>query len=60
MVKILEIFGLGLIAIMTLAFVGAFQPQVENGLSPVFWVCAGGALVIIIYRKKKRQREEKQ
>ena len=60
MVKMLEIFGLGLIAIMTLAFVGAFQPQVENGLSPLFWVCAGGALAIIIYRKKKRQREEKE
>ena len=60
MIKMLELFGFGLIAIMTLAFVGAFQPQVENGLSPVFWVCAVGALIIIIYRKKKKQREEKQ
>ena len=60
MVKMLELFGLGLIAIMTLAFVGAFQPQVENGLSPVFWVCAGGALMIIVYRKWKRKQEEKE
>ncbi len=55
-----EIAGLVLVAIMTLAFVGAFQPQVENGLSPVFWVCAGGALMIIVYRKWKRKKEEKE
>lgn len=55
-----EIVGLGLVAIMTLAFVGAFQPQVENGLSPVFWVCAGGAMIIIFYRKWKGKQEEKE
>ena len=60
MVKIPEIIGLGLVAIMTLAFVGAFSPQVENGLSPVFWVCAGGALMIIFYRKWKGKQEEKE
>jgi FtsH-binding integral membrane protein len=60
MVKIPELVGLALVAIMTLAFVGAFQPQVENGLSPVFWVCAGGALMIIFYRKWKRKQEEKE
>ncbi|HUU48320.1 MAG TPA: hypothetical protein VMW55_06020 [Nitrosopumilaceae archaeon] len=58
MIKILEIIGFVLVAIMTLAFVGVL-PQVENGLSPVFWACAGGALAIIIYRKKIRQREDK-
>ena len=58
MIKILEIIGFVLVAIMTLAFVGVL-PQVENGLSPVFWACAGGALAIIIYRKKIRQRENK-
>jgi FtsH-binding integral membrane protein len=60
MVKMPEIVGLGLVAIMTLAFVGTFQPQVENGLSPVFWVCAGGALGIIFYRKWKGKQEEKE
>jgi FtsH-binding integral membrane protein len=60
MVKIPELVGLALVAIMTLAFVGAFQPQVENGLSPVFWVCAGGALMIIFYRKWKKKQEEKE
>ena len=60
MVKMPEIVGLGLVAIMTLAFVGAFQPQVSMGLSPVFWACAGGALMIIFYRKWKRKQEEKE
>ena len=55
-----EIIGLGLVAIMTLAFVGAFLPHVENGLSPVFWACAGGALMIIVYRKWKGKQEEKE
>jgi len=59
MVKMPEIVGLGLVAIMTLAFVGAFQPLVSMGLSPVFWACAGGALMIIFYRKWKRKQEEK-
>ena len=56
----LEIVGLVLVAIMTLAFVGAFQPQVENGLSIVFWACAGGVLMIIFYRKRKRKQEGKE
>ncbi len=60
MVKMPEIIGLGLVAIMTLAFVGAFQPQVGNGLTPVFWACAGGALLIIVYRKWKGKQEEKE
>jgi FtsH-binding integral membrane protein len=60
MAKALEIFGLGLIAVMFLSFVGAFRPQVENGLSPLFWACAGGALMIIFYRKWKRKQQETQ
>ena len=60
MVKMPEVIGLGLVAIMTLAFVGAFQPQVPMGLSPVFWACAGGALMIIFYRKWKAKQEEKE
>ena len=58
MAKIPELIGLGLVAIMTLAFVGAI-PQVEVGLSPLFWGCAGGALMIIFYRKWKGKQEEK-
>ena len=57
MVKILEVIGLGLVAIMSLGFVGAFQPTIESGLSPLFWGCAGVALTIIIYRKMKRKQE---
>ena len=57
MTKILEIIGLVLVAIMSLAFVGVI-PQVESGLSPVFWGCAGGALMIIFYRKMKRKQQE--
>ena len=57
MAKILEIIGLVLVGIMSLAFVGAI-PQVESGLSPVFWGCAGGALMIIFYRKMKRKQQE--
>jgi hypothetical protein len=60
MVKMPEIAGLVLVAIMTLAFVGAFQPQVANGLSPVFWACAGGAFLIVLYRKWKKKQEEKE
>ena len=44
-------------AIMSLGFVGAFQPTIESGLSPLFWGCAGVALTIIIYRKMKRKQE---
>ena len=60
MVKIPELLGLALIAIMTLAFVGVFRPQVEMGLSPVFWVCAGGAFMIVLYRKWKKKQEERE
>lgn len=57
MAKMLELIGLVLIGIMSLAFVGVI-PQVESGLSPVFWACAGGALMIIFYRKMKRKQDE--
>ena len=53
MAKMLELGGLGLIVIMFASFVGAFQPTVEPGLSPLFWGCAGVALTIIMYRKFK-------
>jgi len=59
MVKIPELIGLGLVAIMILAFVGAI-PQIEMGLSPLFWGCAVGALMIIFYRKWKGKQEEKE
>ena len=59
MAKMLEILGLFLVVIMSLSFVGVFQPTVEPGLSPLFWGCAGGALMIIMYRKFKRKQEEK-
>ena len=58
MTKSLEVLGIILIAIMALAFVGVL-PNIEPGLSPVFWICAGGALIIIIYRKRKRRQKEK-
>ena len=60
MVKILEMLGLVLVAIMTLAFVGAFQPTIRMGTSELFWGCAGAALMIIIYRKMKKKQEEKE
>ncbi len=60
MVKMLEILGLVLVAIMTLGFVGAFEPTIEPGLSPLFWGCAGVTLMILIYRKKKRKQEGKE
>ena len=60
MVKILELAGLGLVAIMTLSFVGVFTEfGIRNGTSELFWGCAGAALLIIIYRKMKNKREEK-
>ena len=60
MVKILELGGLGLLAIMTLSFVGVFTEfGIKNGTSELFWGCAGGALLIIIYRKMKNKQEEK-
>jgi len=55
MAKSLELVGLILIGVMILAFVGVI-PQVQPGLSPVFWGCAVGALAIIFYRKKIRER----
>ncbi len=60
MVKMLEILGLVLVAIMTLGFVGAFEPTIRNGTSELFWGCAGGALMIIIYRKMKKKQVEKE
>ena len=60
MVKMLEILGLGLLVIMSLAFVGVFQPTIQPGLSSLFWVCAGGTLMIIMYRKIKRKQNEKE
>ncbi|MCV0431728.1 hypothetical protein [Nitrosopumilus sp.] len=59
MTKILEIIGFVLVAIMTLGFVGVFEPYgIKNGTSELFWGCAGGTLMIIIYRKMKRKQEE--
>ena len=60
MTKMLEMLGLVLVAIMTLGFVGVFQPTIEPGLSPLFWGCAGATLMILIYRKMKRKQEEKE
>lgn len=61
MAKILEIIGLGLVAIMTLSFVGLFQPYgIKNGTSELFWSCAGATLMIIIYRKIKQKQAEKE
>ncbi|MEO2221001.1 MAG: hypothetical protein ABGW55_05545 [Nitrosopumilus sp.] len=60
MAKILEMIGLVLVAIMTLGFVGVFEPNIESGLSPLFWGCAGGTLVIIMYRKRKRKQAGKE
>jgi len=34
MAKILEIIGLVLVVIMSLGFVGVFEPNIETGLSP--------------------------
>ena len=56
----LELLGLVLVAIMTLGFVGVFQPTIEPGLSPLFWGCAGGTLAIIIYRKRKQKKQEQE
>ena len=57
MSKILEMIGLVLVSIMILGFVGALDTLgIENGLTPLFWGCAGGTLIIIIYRKRKRKQ----
>ena len=59
MTKILDIAGLGFLAIMTLGFVGVLEPYgIKNGTSELFWGCAGGTLMIIIYRKMKRKQKE--
>lgn len=58
MSKILDVVGLVLIAVMILAFVGVI-PEQEAGLSPLFWICAVGALGIIFYRKMKKKQESK-
>jgi len=59
MVKIFEIVGLVLVAIMSLGFVGLFESYgIRNGTSELFWGCAGGTLLIIIYRKMKRRQVE--
>ena len=50
--KVLEVIGFILIIIMSLAFVGAFRPTIDPGLSTLFWICAAGILMIIIYKKK--------
>ena len=60
MAKMLEVAGLVLVAVMSLSFVGIFQPTVEPGLSPVFWGCAGAALMIIMYRKMRRGKGEQE
>ena len=60
MAKLLELLGLLLVAIMSLSFVGIFQPTIQPGLSPLFWGCAGGTLMIIFYRKWKRKQNEKE
>ncbi len=60
MAKMLEMLGFVLVAIMTLGFVGVFEPTIRNGTSELFWGCAGGTLIIIIYRKMKRKQEGKE
>ncbi len=57
MIKILELIGFALVAIMFISFVG-FIPGQESGFSLLFWGCAVGTLAIIIYRKKKRKKKE--
>ena len=57
MTKILEMIGLVLLSIMILGVVGALDTLgIDNGLTPLFWGCAGGTLIIILYRKRKRKQ----
>ena len=57
MAKILELIGLGFVAIMTIGFVGGLQTfGIRPGTSELFWGCAGTALIIIIYGKIKRKQ----
>ena len=61
MAKILEIIGLVLVAIMTLGFCWNITTNgLKNGLSELFWGCAGATLMIIIYRKMKKNKKEEQ
>ena len=52
MAKLLEMIGLVLVSIMILGFVGALDTLIplgiENGLTPLFWGCAGGTLHNIV------------
>ena len=56
MVKVLEIFGIFLVVLMILSFVGLFRPTIEAGTSMFFWICAAICLMIIIYRKGLRMK----
>lgn len=56
MIKILELIGFALIAMMFITFVGLIPGQ--GGASPLFWGCAVSALGIILYRRKKRKEKE--
>ena len=61
MAKALEIAGLGLVALMTLGFVGVLEPYgIRNGTSELFWGCAAATLLIIVYRKIKTRREDRE
>ncbi len=57
MIKILELIGFALIAIMFISFVGLI-PEVESGFSLLFWGCAVGTFTRIMYRKKKRKEKK--
>ena len=54
----LDLIGLALVVIMSLGFVGLFRPLIEEGLTPLFWGCAGATLMIIIFKKMKKKQEE--
>ena len=58
----LEMIGLGFVAIMILGFVGSLESiGIPIGVrNPYFWGCAVGTLIIIIYRKRKRKQEDKE
>ncbi len=58
MTKLLDLLGLAFVGIMALGFMGLLQPTIQPGLSPLFWICAGGAMIIIMYRKIKKKRED--
>ena len=56
MVKMLEIFGIFLVALMILSFVGLFRPTIDAGTSMFFWICAAITLIILLYRKMTRTK----